>query len=578
MLKPGERWRCECGDALTVAQSLPDQSVQCVVTSPPYFGLRDYGVEGQIGLEPTPAEFIDRLVKLFREVRRALRDDGTCFVNMGDSYNASPPGNKNPASKSGLNGSQTSASYRARLEETQQRQQEGRKLIRGLKPKDLLGMPWQLAFALQQPYVDWQIKTEAMRAWTAGIVDGEGCITILKTKSSHSESLSFPPVVQVRMSDREALDRLVEMVGSKVGKAQMPPSHLAARQRESWQWKVVSSQAAKVIAEIYPYLTVKKRQAIVAWNHQMLRTKRGNQQRSESDTEQELFCKKLINALNQRESVDLPSWMNEPNVVSEPGWYLRQDCIWHKPNPMPESVTDRCTKAHEYLFLLSKSPRYFFDAEAIAEPFADDRMGNPGAYRAKLAECMTPMGIHGKGVTGQGWNNDGSASGRNKRSVWTISTESFKGAHFATFPRALVIPCIRAGTSEAGHCCHCGAGYVRVTEKERVATRPGDGSKVYVDPVGSPYQQHNGSIVGNRDPQRHVTRTTTTGFEPGCKCDDPKPVGAIVYDPFAGSGTTLAVAVDLGRRAFGSELNPAYCQLVRKRMRGVTPSFAEACG
>jgi len=183
-------------------------------------------------------------------------------------------------------------------------------------------------------------------------------------------------------------------------------------------------------------------------------------------------------------------------ALRDDGWYLRQDIIWSKPNPMPESVRDRCTKAHEYLFLLSKNARYYFDAEAIAEPFADERNGNPGGYKWAYSEG-SGRADSGLNKSGGVWNADGSKGGRNKRSVWTVTPTPFPGAHFAVMPAELVRPCVLAGS----------------------------------------------------------------------------PAGGVVLDPFAGSGTTLAVAVEERRRAVGIELNPEYHALIRKRLRGVTPAL-----
>ena len=412
------------GDCLEVMRGMADQSVQCCVTSPPYWGLRDYGHDGQIGLEQTPDEYVAKMVEVFREVRRVLRDDGTLWLNLGDSYaGAGYSNHKNTGGAQRANGGK-----------------QKHLVVLGLKPKDLVGIPWRVAFALQQPWVDWQIKAEAMRAWVAGIVDGEGCITILQTKSSHSESLSFPPIVQVRMCDREPLDRLVDVVGSKIGKAQSPPSHATNNQRDSWQWKIVAAQAAQVIAEIYPFLTCKRKQAIVAWNHQQFRDNRGNQERKCGELEKEQFCKTLINDLNQRRPVDLPGWMIEPQVKQEPGYYLRQDLIWHKPNPMPESVRDRCTKAHEYLFLLSKSARYYFDAEAIKEKGSGRVSGNA---KHKYVGTRDPMHRTKQGLLAE---SQVIREKVNKRSVWTNPTQPYREAHFATFPTALVEPCVLAGS------------------------------------------------------------------------------------------------------------------------------------
>jgi len=222
------------GDCLQTMRLLPSESVNTCVTSPPYFGLRDYGHAGQIGLEQTPDEFVTKLVEVFREVRRILHNDGTLWLNLGDSYGSA---------------------------------------------KNLLGIPWRVAFALQAD-----------------------------------------------------------------------------------------------------------------------------------------------------------------------GWTLRQDIIWHKPNPMPESVTDRCTKSHEYIFLMSKSERYYFDSEAISEPAIhagkvvtnnNGKNGQMGDFGATRGGFMKPEGVTVKDT-------------RNRRSVWTVPSKPFKGAHFATFPPDLIEPCILAGSPRGG--------------------------------------------------------------------------------------------------------------------------------
>lgn len=261
------------GDCLATLATLPDRSAQTCVTSPPYFGLRDYGVDGQIGLEQTPGQFVAKLVEVFRKVRRVLRDNGTLWLNLGDSYAACAK-NRTPeqaTANSTLNGSKQTQGGVLRQQN---------KVTGGLKPKDLIGIPWMVAFALRAD-----------------------------------------------------------------------------------------------------------------------------------------------------------------------GWYLRQDIIWHKPNPMPESVRDRCTKAHEYLFLLSKSDRYFIDEDAMQEPAVSD--WDP--ENAKAPDGWdTGSGSHGsfhrngreKGSSG----NKARRATRNRRSVWTVATRPYKGAHFATFPPDLIEPCILAGS------------------------------------------------------------------------------------------------------------------------------------
>jgi DNA modification methylase len=324
------------GDCLELLRSMPDKSVQCCVTSPPYYGLRDYGVDGQIGLEETPTEFIARLVAVFEEVRRVLRDDGTAWVNMGDSYAAKSTGNL------------TFRRDRAALSP------DRKPIPEGIKIKDLMGMPWRLAFALQ-----------------------------------------------------------------------------------------------------------------------------------------------------------------------DAGWYLRQDIIWNKRNPMPESVRDRCTKSHEYIFLLSKKRNYYFDQQSILEPcspntharLAQDVAAQIGSERANGgAKTNGNMKAVAGKTNGVGWgrgtdkeernrprvkDNDSMNSAlaimpleRNKRSVWTVPTHSFKGAHFATFPPDLIRPCVLAGS----------------------------------------------------------------------------PRGGIVLDPFGGAGTTGLVAMQEGRRSILCELNPEYAALAQARL------------
>ncbi len=342
-------WRIECGDALEVLRTLPDECVQTCITSPPYWGLRDYGADGQIGLEQTPEEYVGRLVTVFREVRRVLRRNGTIWVNMGDSY---------AAHGSGADGKELAWLGSGSLE------RKARKPPSGLKPKDLIGIPWMVVFALRAD-----------------------------------------------------------------------------------------------------------------------------------------------------------------------GWYLRSDIVWAKSNPMPESVRDRPTRSHEYIFLLSKSRQYYYDADAIREyavgQTKHDLTGPgyvaPGQTTQRGNRIKAPSGWDtGKGAHGRFHRDSRSPSSkysfarrvvespppgkcaqhrvdrepteyrlsRNKRDVWTVATHSFPGAHFATFPPALIEPCILAGAPEDG----------------------------------------------------------------------------VVLDPFAGAGTTGLVALRHGRRFVGIELNPEYVEMSSHRI------------
>lgn len=300
--------RIDFGDCRDIMKRWVSEGIkaQMCVTSPPYFGLRDYGHEGQIGLEKTPEEYITAMVEVFRCVRDVLSDDGTLWLNIGDSYAGSGKGrNADGSHQEGGKQGTNKGTVLGSLVKTCSPE---------CKPKDLIGIPWMLAFALRAD-----------------------------------------------------------------------------------------------------------------------------------------------------------------------GWYLRQDIIWHKPNPMPESVKDRCTKAHEYMFLLSKSDKYFYNHEAIKTPVKQDwgtRNRKNGKYHNEGTGLQPHSGLEKSYETA------------NKRSVWTVATKPYKGAHFATFPPDLIEPCILAGSR----------------------------------------------------------------------------VGDTVLDPFMGSGTTAQVAVDLGRRYIGCELNPEYQKLHEERL------------
>jgi DNA modification methylase len=345
------------GDCREVLRTLLDESVHCVVTSPPYFGLRDYGVAGQIGLEPTPSAFVDEMVAVFRDVRRVLRADGTLWLNLGDSYSGSGP---------------SGASYQSAT--TKAREGKSR----------------------------------------------DGAFAVSKTLSARG--LSY------------AEKKPIPAVGTK----------------------------AKDLIGV-PWLTA--------------------------------------------------------FALRADGWYLRQDIIWSKPNPMPESVTDRCTKAHEYLFMLSKSARYHYDADAIAEDAIysglakQDASGfkDPRSFEGKHKEgYRTPPRASGDVYTAKAYShpqsaprgskaNFGDYAKRNKRSVWSIPTAPYAEAHFATFPPALIEPCILAGC----------------------------------------------------------------------------PKGGTVLDPFGGAGTTGLVADRLGRDAILIELNPEYAAMAERRIQNDAGMFSE---
>jgi len=410
---------------------IPDSSVDCVVTSPPYWGLRDYGLgeweggsedcqhtismptkwndpkrgtnytrpevahrggdasacflcgatrtDNGIGLEPTPEEYCANMVEVFREVWRVLKPTGTVWLNLGDSYASDTTGSGGPSVK--------------QLSNAGSRYEMSQRLKHGLKTKDLVGIPWRVAFALQAD-----------------------------------------------------------------------------------------------------------------------------------------------------------------------GWYLRSDIIWSKPNPMPESVQDRPTKAHEYVFLLTKSPRYYYDADAIREPAQDwgirDRTN--GKYHNEGTGLQPHSGLA---------NSNNAESGRNKRSVWEIATQPYPEAHFATYPEKLVEPCILAGTSERGNCAECGKPWERIVERDiaydHVTTQRGKSKD-------GPYAPQTGDGIGTHDIRHGVySLRTHKGWQPTCECDADT-VPATVLDPFAGSGTTAAVAQRLGRKSIGTDLSEEYLKLASKRLGAIS--------
>ena len=492
------------GDCRDVLKTLPDCSVHCCVTSPPYFGLRDYGCAGQIGLESTPDAYVAELVAVFREVRRVLRDDGTLWLNLGDSYcNTNGYARAQPEfQRQGRNDAPANDRDLTQLHKA------------GFKTKDLIGIPWSVATALRDPYYTGRITRERDRAWIAAMIDGEGTIC-----GFHHVREDGSPRTGVHITITNSSALLLDEAHriwptSRSEHQRAGAGHLGTR--TTWRWIVHGAENKMLfLREVYPYLVAKKRQAMVAYNLLLMvpEAKRvGHSSGRDAAREKRAFLVQMLSDLNQGRPVDLPSWLVEPPSVFEPGYYLRQDIVWSKPNPMPESVRDRCTKAHEYVFLLSKSPRYYFDQKAIAEPVTqstierlsqpnlENQIGSarvPGKTNGNMKAKPPRFGgdKYGDDATDQSRTKSGNDytmptdGKRNKRSVWTVATQPYKEAHFATFPPKLISPMILAGC----------------------------------------------------------------------------PVGGTVLDPFGGSGTTGEVAERYGRNSILIELNPAYIELQKQR-------------
>jgi DNA modification methylase len=390
-------------------------------------------IDSQIGLEPTPEAYVEKIVAVFAEVWRVLRDDGTCWVNLGDSYAGAPAGNFGPNMPKPANG----GAYR---------ENKPRMNYNGLKPKDLVGIPWMVAKALQSPRYTGKITNELDRVWLAAMIDAEGTICGFTHVRKDNGETRQGIHITVTNSNTALLDKCFEIWETTREKHNAHGNgHLG--NLPTWRWIVHSiEEKSQLLAELYPYFVGKKKQAILAWNFlEISKTTRGRNKGDEGRDNREKYAwiVDALSRLNHLEPVDIPSWCKEPPSQYTAGWYLRSDIIWSKPNPMPESVTDRPTKAHEYIFLLTKRERYYFDQDAVREPANTDWLKRGGSL-------LNPTGWHiaarGIDATRRDDRSNCDGAGRNIRTVWEIATQSFPDAHFATFPEEIAIRCIKAGS------------------------------------------------------------------------------------------------------------------------------------
>lgn len=571
-------WEIRQGHVLDRLREMPDESVHCCVTSPPYWGLRDYGVDDQMGLEETPEQFVAKMVEVFAEVRRVLRADGTLWLNIGDSYAGS--WGAQSREHAGKHASNVSAISANQIKAAARKQSRTGAIPPGtdLKPKDLVGIPWALAQALRAPRYTGRIRSERDRVWLAATIDAEGSIcgsTHVRKDDGRTRTSLF---ITITNSDTRMLDEAARIwPASRVDHNTHGDGHLG--NRPTFRWLPQGAEEKSLLCrEMLPYLVVKRKQALLGWRFCELSQEAKRLARSPQAklaTDQRAYIVDALSRLNHGEDIDIPSWVGEPPSLHEPGWYLRRDIIWNKPNPMPESVTDRPTSAHEYLFLLTKSSRYFYDAEAIREKAT--YAGPNGAQHSPHAQGFarrTPEQERerqdkqrGHGRRHDGFNDrwdamskeEQQALGRNKRSVWTIATKPFSGAHFATFPTDLVEPCIKAGTSPKV-CAECGAPWRRSIE----VTYENPGNRSTNGPRSIDRKHKEFGSAGYS--QRLEKRVETTGYEPTCDHADDSG-RAVVLDPFAGAATTLLVATQLGRDSIGIELNPEYVEIGEQRIR-----------
>ena len=433
-------------------RTLPERSVQCCVTSPPYWGLRDYGiapVEWEsgppcvFGLEPTPELFVQHAVEVFRDVRRVLRDDGVLFLNLGDSYAASVRGGGGGSFQDGDVGTKVG------------KENSRRKAAFGYKEGDLCNMPHRVAAALQAD--GWY--------WRSTI--------IWSKRSPMPESIS------------------------------------------GWRWVQCNVKAASNYTADNPHPS------------------------------------KVDGVVHSRapgsHGFGAATWQPCPGCpkCSPNGGLILRRGKW------------RPTTAHEYVFMLSKSERYFCDGDAVQE------LATGGGAKGSRFDSGKTGSRDGGCRTQAGYRD---TETRNPRSVWTLSSEPYKGAHFATFPTMLARRCIEAGTSAGGCCPACGSCYAPVVESERVPTRPALNNKIWKHSESGDVIQQRSQSAPNLDPERHIAITKVTGYRSTCGCNAGPAVGCVVFDPFLGSGTVGQVARALGRQWVGTEVNPEYAALAEARI------------
>ena len=491
--------KCHFGDNRIVLRSMIDAGVriQCAVTSPPYFGLRSYGIgkdNGEIGLEATPAEFVAAMVEVFGLVRELLADDGTLWLNLGSSYARAAETNVPQTKKGGT------PFYPKHSKAGSSDGAVGRSDRPGTRNGASGGMnPTQSLLRQRVPACGTHGKESqdfpvADRACHDSCDEHQDVIRTRHADNAHSDLSAEQDASLPSQKDRGSEHRgcAQEPLGALPPFDQASTTQQSFAQHQGASYRPATASASQQEAEITQHFAQASEHssACTCGTSQMLPPLAVHTKGKESffSACRRSSCKGIgrcgycfaslsIASLNVKSKDEL----NIPHLVAmalqADGWYLRQTIIWSKPNPMPESVTDRCTKAHEYLFLLSKSERYYYDARAIAQPIAEsskERLAQPNLPNQAGSDRVPGktngnMKAVGPRFGGNKYGDDDREESRtksgneytggdglaNRRSVWTVPTVPYSGAHFATFPPALIEPCILAGSRSGDTVLDC---------------------------------------------------------------------------------------------------------------------------
>lgn len=435
-------------DCLNGLAWMPDESVDCCVTSPPYYGLRDYGMDAQIGLEGTPEEYVAKMVEVFTEVKRVLKKDGTLFLNLGDSYFGS-------STTGGTKSIQGTAKRKGAMFSKKDAQRAVSCDTSDKVPVDYPAndcLCGSLCDGCRKAYQIGKSHRDCLRDPKPASLSSLPNLGHKEFVNGHlPTSDSIDPEVRILNATQDFGSLIDREAGQLLSSQESMPVESSLQQSENFHQSDSFSSCLLCGCSFQHLVRVSDHSSactcgIKENDHPLFQSNSGissSHKAYRKDTNIQ-----PISTLKPKDLIGIP-WMVAFALRSS-GWYLRQDIIWHKPNPMPESVTDRCTKSHEYIFLLSKSGKYYYDYEAIKQ---ENTEGSLLRYSGKTEKPFTQkyekiMALSDR-LKSNGHHKLGD-NGANKRSVWTVTTRPYSEAHFATFPERLITDCIKAGCPEDG--------------------------------------------------------------------------------------------------------------------------------